>query len=334
MVQKTELSFDLTGDSAAASLSDLEKQRRHEGATDPEKGVKGQDATIQRGQARRVTAKPWIKTIRRREASRRNGSRSKGPKTHAGKKVSSHNALKHGLTSRNVLLPDEDDESFAQFRGRLWADYNPVGARESLKVEKIIGYEWRLQRVRKYEAAILCYQRCCVQAEQARARMERFENPGEGLYESMASERELLEEQGAPEDEIAPYRNEEYDRARAELRRYQAELESDLSVWGGAVIRDSGSENALLKMSRYETSLERNIAKLEHELDRLQSARKGQQVPPPIAVDINISGLEPEGVEPLTLLNGKDRRSVADIDDTPLASHRQRFKTNGIQTQE
>jgi hypothetical protein len=41
-------------------------------------------------------------------ANRRNARKSTGPKTPEGKSVVSHNALKHGLLSQQILLPDED----------------------------------------------------------------------------------------------------------------------------------------------------------------------------------------------------------------------------------
>jgi hypothetical protein len=40
------------------------------------------------------------------EANRRNAQQSTGPRSEIGKKTSSLNALRHGLTSRIVVLPD------------------------------------------------------------------------------------------------------------------------------------------------------------------------------------------------------------------------------------
>ena len=40
---------------------------------------------------------------------------------------------------------------------------------------------------------------------------------------------------------------------------------------------------------RYETMLERGIYKALHELERIQAKRNGEQVPPPIALDIDIT---------------------------------------------
>jgi len=39
---------------------------------------------------------------------------------------------------------------------------------------------------------------------------------------------------------------------------------------------------------RYETSLERNLYKALHELQRIQATRSGHSVPPPLAIDVNL----------------------------------------------
>ena len=52
------------------------------------------------------------------EANRRNARKSTGPRTLVGKARSSKNAVRHGLLSRDVLLPDEDPEQFDTFRDK------------------------------------------------------------------------------------------------------------------------------------------------------------------------------------------------------------------------
>ena len=57
-------------------------------------------------------------------------------------------------------------------------------------------------------------------------------------------------------------------------------------------MRDARKENALTKLSRYETAMERSLYKALHELQRLQAARQGKEVPVPVAVDIDVSAME------------------------------------------
>jgi hypothetical protein len=52
-------------------------------------------------------------------------------------------------------LPGEDEEAFAALRESLRAELNPMGALESLLVDRIIDLTWRLFRAGKIEAAVL-----------------------------------------------------------------------------------------------------------------------------------------------------------------------------------
>jgi hypothetical protein len=63
----------------------------------------------------------------RAEASRRNGAKSRGPRTPEGKERSSRNALKHGLRAqKHVVLPQEDGAEFARFQAALLEELAPV----------------------------------------------------------------------------------------------------------------------------------------------------------------------------------------------------------------
>jgi hypothetical protein len=85
---------------------------------------------------------PVVPTVSARAlASRRNGARSRGPKTAAGKARSSRNALKHGLCAQKILvLAEEDVAAFcihgavrgARARGRA-----PDGARAAGGVRRL-----------------------------------------------------------------------------------------------------------------------------------------------------------------------------------------------------
>ncbi|MGC2331003.1 MAG: hypothetical protein WA581_06100 [Candidatus Acidiferrales bacterium] len=55
--------------------------------------------------------------------------------------------------------------------------------------------------------------------------------------------------------------------------------------------------NVLDKVARYESNLAREFLRSLHELQRLQAARAGAVVPPPEAVDVDVS-VHPEGATP------------------------------------
>jgi len=80
---------------------------------------------------------------------------STGPRTEAGKAVSSMNSLKHGLTSRKVVLPGENQAGFDRLHNQLLSEHAPVGALETELVAEIVACLWRLQRARRYESTIL-----------------------------------------------------------------------------------------------------------------------------------------------------------------------------------
>ena len=87
-------------------------------------------------------------------ANRRNARNSTGPKTPEGKAVARHNATKHGLLSREVLLPGEDEEALKQLDEDLRAELQPVGALENLLVDRMVATHWKLRRLGRVEAGI------------------------------------------------------------------------------------------------------------------------------------------------------------------------------------
>jgi tellurite resistance protein len=90
-------------------------------------------------------------TIKQTEANRRNAQRSTGPTTAEGRKVSSQNALKHGLTAREVTVDEAEAKQFAAFRNDMVAELAPHGALEEQLTEEIAVHSWRLRRVFRLE---------------------------------------------------------------------------------------------------------------------------------------------------------------------------------------
>ncbi|MEM7024131.1 MAG: hypothetical protein AAF637_16305 [Pseudomonadota bacterium] len=94
-------------------------------------------------------------TPARAAASRRNGAKSKGPKSVKGKARSAQNALKHGLcATRHAVLPDEDGEAFAALEAALFEELDPKGALQRLLAGRIARAAWRLERAERIEAEL------------------------------------------------------------------------------------------------------------------------------------------------------------------------------------
>src|ERR1019366_4896763 len=94
-------------------------------------------------------------------ANRLNAQRSTGPSTPAGKTRVSSNALKHGLTGREVVLPNENPDDFEFFRAGILTSLDPQGELEAALAEKIVADFWRLRRVPIFEATL--YRRGCAE---------------------------------------------------------------------------------------------------------------------------------------------------------------------------
>jgi len=100
-----------------------------------------------------VLAVPKSISLAKLAANRRNGQKSKGPKTEEGKSRSRWNAVKHGVLSRRLLvLNDDDRETYALLLENLRRDLNPANVLEEILVEKIAMAYWRLHIAYGYEA--------------------------------------------------------------------------------------------------------------------------------------------------------------------------------------
>jgi hypothetical protein len=89
------------------------------------------------------------------EINRANAQHSTGPKTPEGKKHSSLNALRHGLTGQIVVMPTEDLAAYQLHLESFTDEYNPKGATESHLVQALADTSWRLNRVAALETNLL-----------------------------------------------------------------------------------------------------------------------------------------------------------------------------------
>ena len=206
-------------------------------------------------------------TLAKIESNRRNAQRSTGPRTGAGKAISSKNSLRHGLLSKQITLPDEDREAFTSFIREMTAKLAPEGPLEELLAERVTANAWRLRRVYRLESGLLTYRMLDARTEQART-------------EARHPEIELPRIAGRTNPN-------EYDKAVKTAEHAEAQPDTDPVAVG--LIRDAAGADALSKLARYETNLERGLYRALHELQRLQAARAGQPVAPPVAVDVEVS---------------------------------------------
>jgi hypothetical protein len=219
------------------------------------------------------------------QANQRNARKSTGPKTSEGKAAARYNATKHGLLAEEVLIPGEDEAHLADLGERLRDELQPMGELENMLMDRIIAAYWRLRRVGRVEASIFAWERYRELAERTRkealsynkqVQEEKINNllgPGRPQIEDKKELRELLVRTN-------------------ELEEMQ---DGETTTLGRTFVRDADETNAFSKLSRYETTLERSLYKALHELQRLQAARRAEgNVAPPVAVDVEVSGIPGE----------------------------------------
>lgn len=220
-------------------------------------------------------------SARKIEANRQNAHRSTGPKTVAGRARVAQNAISHGLLSQDTLLPDEDPQLLQAMADALRAECNPEGAHEHFLVDMMIHAAWRLGRVARVEAGVLTWKHWGILAERA-GRAAKTSERG-----AVAAFADKYEQPTSTDSET-------HQAAMTQAQRLKARREeSPVATLGLTFIRASSGVDALSKLQRYEAGIERRFFRAQHELQRLQHARLGGHVPPPLAIDVTVnSGAE------------------------------------------
>ncbi len=170
------------------------------------------------------------------DANRSNAQKSTGPRTAEGKATVAQNAVKHGLSGRVDVIRGEDQAEFDLHREGMLGELLPVGLRETMLAERVVGLSWRLQRVER------------MQNEVFDALLANKSTPLARLAESLLPQ-ELREAQD------------------------EADAEEDLSL-GRAVIRDFANSRVLDRLLMYERRIERSLYKTMAELQHLQLWRE------------------------------------------------------------
>src|SRR5262245_34450591 len=226
---------------------------------------------------------------RQHEANRLNARRSSGPRTQEGKGRARMNALRHGLTAKNIVIGDEDPKEFEDLRATLEHDLQPKTALEGELLERLAGLLWRLRRVPAIEAAIVnarqeaTYSR--VSENLAADKSRRLENEahrrckesfdwdpikihtakGTGFYKVKFNEvwKKVIEEEEIRETLDIDLSDEEID------EEYERSRENDLVV----LIKAAADGGLIEKLSRYETILMNAVSRTLEQLRLLQRLR-------------------------------------------------------------
>jgi len=212
------------------------------------------------------------------EANRQNALKSTGPRTAAGRNISKRNAAKHGLRAADIVITagrnPEDPEAFEELFNRLTDHYLPVGALEEFFVERVAVCIWRLYRV------------CRVEREETTRSIEEAE-----LIISHRSVcvtvKQPVQLQDSPQvtNRYVPY--ETYQAVASELEDAKKALErKERQAAAAAVGSPFLPMHRVEIIQRYETTIERSLYKALDQLDRLQLARKGESIPPPLNLRI------------------------------------------------
>ena len=80
------------------------------------------------------------------DANRANAQHSTGPRTPAGIEACKLNALKHGLTAQQAVIPGEDPAAYEALRSSFIDTYAPTNEAEAMLVERLSISWWKLRR--------------------------------------------------------------------------------------------------------------------------------------------------------------------------------------------
>jgi len=228
------------------------------------------------------------------QANRRNALKSTGPKTPEGKAAVRLNATTNGLRSQEVLLPGEDEEALKELDENLRAELKPVGELENLLVDGIVAAHWRLRRLRRVEAGIFAWELYGELARRARQEADKYSHTETEVW--IGGYKDGAEFETVTKTTITD--KQKHQEAVKTAQEMESVRNAELATLGHSFIQDANEANAFSKLSRYEAEIWRSLYKALHELQRLQAARRHTEgnVSPPMAIDVDVSGVSGEGV--------------------------------------
>jgi hypothetical protein len=212
------------------------------------------------------------------EANRRNARKSTGPKTPSGKGRASKNSLRHGLTAKQfVLWPTDEPQAWAELRKNVISYYMPETVLEEIFVDRIVKALIDSSHAEQLEVAIVSDGTISQLAGRALITAKATEH---GATENLEEMNAALDELEPPEAEGEPSRGKHADEPRATNppRLPRRTVENFV-----------GNLDSLGLINRYHSRSDSQLYRAKHELERLQAARRGQELIPPAIVDFNLN---------------------------------------------
>lgn len=125
-------------------------------------------------------------------AARRNGQRSRGPITAAGKKIARNNALKHGLRAESLIVPGlETPEAWEAHLNATLEAVAPCDYVEAILAQRIAWRSWQLQRCARAQTAIAASQQEGTFEEVCESRAREQKYAGSSYLETAKRRRKL-----------------------------------------------------------------------------------------------------------------------------------------------
>ena len=170
-------------------------------------------------------------------ANQRNALMSTGPRSLTGKRRSAANAMRHGLTATQTMLPGEDEVEFSGLKSAMFRSLNPEGALENQLVERAASLIWRMRRIQAFEVALFQWT--------AHHQSQCFDDPADGDFEAL--------------------RNEPFEDAPTPKSARRVDRRPD--------VRDALKCGSPSRLSRYETSMQRQLSLTLRDLREMQRPR-------------------------------------------------------------
>jgi hypothetical protein len=188
----------------------------------------------------------------RKRANQQNSKRSSGPNSESGKAITRGNALRHGLLAQKITIYDECPEEFEALCKSAHDSLKPRDSLQEHLVDRIAVCLWRLRRIPNLEAGIVEYQ--SLNNELNGVDLQIREHNFEFHIPSNAEAKKALP---------------------ASLKKRRTKilngLQNGQAAVGGAFFRNGEPNDALGKLSRYESQISRELFRTLRELERLQT---------------------------------------------------------------